>query len=191
MTRGMRVRIFVLQAGLIGIFAFGAVLALGAGSFVHGMIHDQLTAQQIYFPAAGSAALPASEFPDLQQYAGQQLDDGIKAEAYGNGFIGRHLKTVAGGLTYAQVSAKAQANPTDAKLAGQVATLFKGETLRGTLLNTYGWWTVGTYATDAGIGLAVAAGAVLIALLFEIFLAIKAGETEKVVATSPKLAHQA
>jgi hypothetical protein len=191
MTRGMRIRIFVLQAGLIGIFAFGSVLALAAGSFVHGMIHDQLTAQQIYFPAAGSKALPASEFPDLQQYAGQQVDDGIKAQAYANGFIGRHLQAVAGGQTYAQVSAKAQANPTDPKLQGQVATLFKGETLIGMLLNTYGWWTVGTYATYAGIGLAVATVAVLLALLIEIFLSVKAGETAKVTVTSPKLAHQA
>jgi len=190
MTRGIRVRTFILQAGLIGIFAFGSVLALAAGAFVHGMIHDQLTAQQIYFPAAGSAALPASEFPDLQQYGGQQVDNGIKAQAYANGFIGRHLQAVAGGLTFSQVSAKAQANPTDAKLAGQVATLFKGETLIGLLLNTYGWWTVGTYATMAGVGLAIAAGAVLLALLVEIFLAIKASETTMVTAAKPKLAHQ-
>ena len=191
MTRGMRVRIFVLQAGLIGIFAFGAVLALAAGSFVHGMIRDQLTAQQIYFPAAGSAALPASEFPELQQYGGQQLNDGIKAHAYATGFIGRHLQSVAGGQTYAQLSTKAQANPTDTKLAGQVATMFKGETLIGMLLNTYGWWTVGTYATFAGLGLAVAAGAILLALLVEVYLVIKASETGKAKATLPKLVPQA
>ena len=190
MTRGMRTRIFLLQAGLIGIFAFGSILALAAGSFVHGMIHGQLVAQQIYFPAAGSKALPASEFPDLQQYGGQQVDDGIKAQAYATGFIGRHLESVAGGQTYSQVSAKAQANPTDAKLQGQVATLFKGETLVGLLLNTYGWWTLGTYATLAGFGLAIASGAVLLALLFEIYLAIKAGETVKTPVTSPRLAHQ-
>jgi hypothetical protein len=190
MTRGMRIRTFVLQAGLIGIFAFGSVLALAAGSFVHGMIHDQLSAQQIYFPAAGSTALPAAEFADLQQYGGQQVDNGIKAQAYANGFIGRHLQAVAGGLTYSQVSAKAQANPTDAKLQGQVATLFKGETLRGMLLNTYGWWTLGTYATFAGIGLAVAAGAVLVALLVEIFLVIRSGETEKAQVTTSRFAHQ-
>lgn len=191
MTRGMRIRTFVLQVGLIGIFAFGAVLALGAGSFVHGMIRDQLSAQQIFFPAAGSTALPAGEFADLQQYGGQQVDDGIKAQAYANGFIGRHLQVVAAGQTFAQVSTKAQANPTDTKLAGQVATLFKGETLRGMLLNTYGWWTVGTYATFAGLGLAVAAGAVLVALLVEVFLAFRGSETDIVTATSPKLAHQA
>jgi hypothetical protein len=190
MTRGMRIRIFVLQGGLIGILAFGSVLALSMGNFVQGTIRDQLTAQQIFFPAAGSAALPASEFPELQQYGGQQVQTGIQAQAYANGFIGRHLQSVAGGQTYAQVSAKAQANPTDAKLQGQVATLFKGETLIGMLLNTYGWWTVGTYAIFAGVGLAVAAGAVLLALLFEIFLVVKARDDEKATVRSPRLAHQ-
>ena len=186
MTKGIRARIYILQVGLIGIFAFAAIMLLAGGSFVHGMIHDQLTAQNISFPAAGSAALNPTEFPDLQQYAGQPVDDGIKAQAYANGFIGRHLQSVAGGLTYAQVSAKAQANPTDAKLAGQVNTLFKGEMLRGTLLNTYGWWTVGTYATLAGAGMVVAAGAVLVALLVEIFLAFKARDPRPV--TVPKKA---
>lgn len=42
------------------------------------------------------------------------------------------------------------ANPTDQKIAGQVATLFKGETLRGLLLNAYGWWTIGTYCPVRG-----------------------------------------
>ena len=191
MTRGMRVRIFILQGGLIGILAFGSMLALGMGNFVQGTIHDQLSAQQIYFPAAGSKALPASEFPELQQYGGQQVDNGIKAQAYANGFIGRHLQSVAGGQTYAQVSAKAQANPTDAKLQGQVATLFKGETLIGMLLNTYGWWTVGTYAIYAGVGLAIAAGAVLMALLFEIFLVVKATDDAKATVRTTRVAHQA
>jgi hypothetical protein len=188
MTKGLRTRIYILQVGLIGVFAFASIMLLASGSFVHGMIHDQLSAQQITFPAAGSAALPASEFSDLQQYGGQTVDDGIKAQAYANGFIGRHLEQVAGGQTYAQLSGKAQANPTDTKLAGQVNTLFKGEMLRGTLLNTYGWWTVGTYASLAGAGMAVAAGAVLVALLAEIFLAIRAREPQLVATTKKAFA---
>ena len=88
------------------------------------------------------------------------LETGEQAQVYANHFIGVHLQEIAGGQTYAQVSAKAQANPTDTKLAGQVQTLFRGETLRGLLLNAYGWWTIGTYALYAAIGLAVAAFAV-------------------------------
>src|SRR5437868_15438886 len=94
---------------------------------------------------------------DLQQYGGQQVVNGDMARAYANGFIGRHLDKVAGGLKYSEVSAQAQANPSDQKLAGQVQTLFRGESLRSMLLNAWGWWTVGAYALYAAIGLTVAA----------------------------------
>jgi hypothetical protein len=47
-----------------------------------------------------------------------------------------------GGKTCAQLSSKALAQPNNAKLQGQVATVFKGETLRSMLLNAYGWWKV-------------------------------------------------
>ncbi len=131
------------------------------------MIREQLAAQQIFFPPAGSPGLRAEEFPDLQQYGGRQVDDGATALAYANGFIGRHLEAIAAGKTYSQVSTAARANPTDVKLPGQVDTLFKGETLRGLLLNAYGWWEVGQYALYASASLAAVALAVLVALLFE------------------------
>ena len=57
MTSGMRWRIFVLQIGLIGILAFVSGFAFWASSFATSTVHDQLAAQQIYFPAAGSAAI--------------------------------------------------------------------------------------------------------------------------------------
>jgi hypothetical protein len=79
-----------------------------------------------------------------------------------------HLKDVANGQTYAQVSSLALKDPTDTKLAGEVPTLFRGETLRGLLLNAYGWWTVGSHALYAAIGLTIAAFAVLAAFAFEI-----------------------
>jgi len=34
------------------------------------------------------------------------------------------------------------AQPNNAKLTAEVATVFKGETLRSMLLNAYGWWKV-------------------------------------------------
>ena len=37
------------------------------------------------------------------------------------------------------------------------------------LLNAYGWWTVGSYALYAVIGLTVAAGLVLVSLGFELW----------------------
>jgi len=172
MTKALRWRIFVLQIGLIGILGFVTGFAFWAGNFATSQVRDQLTAQQIFFPPAGSpaiTALPAADASAMSAYAGQQLTTGTQAQTYANSFIGVHLKEVAGGKTYAQVSTEALANPTNAKLAGQVATLFKGETLRGLLLNSYGWWQIGTYAFYAAIGLLVATVAVFLAFLFEIY----------------------
>jgi len=173
MTTAMRWRVVVLQVGLIGILVFCAGFLFWGTSFIHNQISTELTSQQIYFPPSDSKAitsLPGADAAAMTVYAGQQLTTGEQAQVYANHFIGVHLQEIAGGQTYSQVSTKAQANPTDAKLAGQVQTLFRGETLRGLLLNAYGWWTIGTYALYAAIGLAVAAFAVLVALAFEVFL---------------------
>ncbi len=182
MTTAMRWRVIVLQVGLMGILAFCAGFLFWGNSFIHNQISTELTAQQIFFPAANSAAitaLPAADAAAMKVYGGQQLTNGEQAKVYANSFIGVHLQEVAGGQTYSQMSAKAMANPTDQKIAGQVATLFKGETLRGLLLNAYGWWTIGTYALYAAIGLAVATFAVLVALAFEVYLWVR--ERRKVV----------
>ena len=177
MTTAVRWRVIVLQVGLIGILAFCAGFLFWGNSFIHDQITTELTSQQIYFPAANSAAITAlpnaSDQTAMNQYGGQQLTTGEQAKVYANSFIAVHLSEVAGGQTYSQMSAKAMANPTDQKIAGQVATLFKGETLRGLLLNAYGWWTIGTYALYAAIGLAVAAFAVVVALAFEVFLWVR------------------
>ncbi|HET9848566.1 MAG TPA: hypothetical protein VFR68_08435 [Candidatus Dormibacteraeota bacterium] len=173
MTTAMRWRVIVLQVGLMGILAFCAGFLFWGNAFIHNQISTELTAQQIYFPPASSQAitsLPSADAAAMSVYGGQQLITGEQAQVYANHFIAVHLNEVAGGQTYSQMSAKAMANPTDQKIAGQVGTLFKGETLRGLLLNAYGWWTIGTYAFYAAIGLAVAAFAVLVALAFEVFL---------------------
>ena len=176
MTTAMRWRVVVLQVGLIGILAFCAGFLFWGNSFIHNQISTELTSQQIYFPASDSKAitsLPAGDAAAMTVYAGKQLTTGEQAQVYANHFIGVHLQEIAGGQTYSQVSTKAQANPTDTKLAGQVQTLFRGETLRGLLLNAYGWWTIGTYALYAAVGLALAAFAVVVALGLEVYLWIR------------------
>jgi len=135
---------------VVALGAGGSLLLFGA-NFGLDMVHSQLDAQDIAFPAKGSPALTPAEFPDLQRYAGQKVDSGPKAKAYANGFINRHLASVAAGKTYSEVSELSRANPDDEKLAGQVATLFKGETLRGLLLYAWGWSVVSTIALYAGI----------------------------------------
>src|SRR3954453_21665110 len=151
------------------VLAIGGGLLLWGGTFANNMVHDQLSAQQIRFPAKGTPALDAKEFPGLQRYAGQLVDSGPKAKAYANQFIAKHLDAVAGGQTYSQVSTKAQANPTDTKLAGQVQTLFRGETLRGLLLYAWGWSVVGMIATIVSWLAFAGAAVVLLALLYGLF----------------------
>jgi hypothetical protein len=142
----------VVEIILTVILGVGSGLLFFGANFGLDMVHTQLTAQNISFPAKGSAALNPKEFPDLQRYAGQKVDTGPKAKAYADGFINRHLAAVAGGQTYSQVSAASIADPTNAKLTGEVATLFKGETLRGLLLYAWGWSVVSTIALYAAFG---------------------------------------
>ena len=145
----------VAAAGMIVV----GILAIVGGNYDKQVVHDQLAPQKIFFPAAGSAAL----LPGIKQYAGQQLLTGAQATAYADKFNNVHLSEVAGGKTYAPVSAAALAAPKNPTLAAQKATLFQGETLRGLLLGAWGWSMIGTIATLAGI-LLIAFGAVLFVL---------------------------
>jgi hypothetical protein len=134
-----------------------------ASSFVTNEVHSQLAAQQIFFPPKGDPSIAGPEYAKVRQYAGQQLTTGDQAKVYADNFIGNHLKATGGGKTYAQLSTEARANPTDTKLAGTVNTMFKGETLRGLLLNAYAFGKMGMLA---GIGAIVSfiGGGVLILL---------------------------
>jgi len=167
MTSGIRWRIFVLQVGLIGILAFVSGFAFWASSFATTTVHDQLAAQQIFFPPAGSSALASPQVgPYLNKYAGQQMLTGQQAEAYANHFIAVHLEKAGGGKTYAQLSAASLADPSNTVLAGQVATVFKGTTLRGLLLEAYAFWTIGQVALVGAIVAFVLAGVMLLLTLF-------------------------
>ena len=146
-----------------------AVLLIAGGlltwahSFVDNQVKTQLSQQQIFFPEAGSKAISDPKIqPYLSKYAGQQLTTGAQAEAYANHFIAVHLEGIGGGKTYAQLSSEAQANPTDTKLAATVNTMFKGETLRGLLLNGYAFWKMGEIASIAAIASFVGAGVLFV-----------------------------
>jgi hypothetical protein len=141
----------IIEIVLAGVLLVGGCLLLWGANFGNNMVHSQLSAQKITFPAKGSSQLDPKEFPDLQQYAGQAVDNGPKAKAYANGFIRRHLKQIGGGQTYSQISAKAQQDKNNQQLQNQANTLFRGETLRGLLLFSWGWATISRIAFWAGI----------------------------------------
>ena len=158
-------KVFILLgvAIMIVLAVFGGLAWYGS-NFATNMVKSELSSQKIYFPVKGSPALDPQEFPDLQQYAGQQVTDGPTAKAYANGFIGRHLEKIADGKTYAEVSNAALQDPTNQALQQQKQALFQGETLRGLLLGDgYAFWTFGQIAYWAA--LASFAGAVAMFLL--------------------------
>ena len=164
----MKRRTFDILMAAAGLFLavtliFAGVMLTWAHTFIGNEVHTQLAAQQIYFPAANSKAVAAPEFAAMRQYGGQQLTTGAQAEVYADHFIANHLKAIGGGKTYAQLSAEAIAQPKNTVLAGEVATVFKGETLRGLLLNAYAFGTMGTIAGIAAIA-AFIAGAVMLVL---------------------------
>ncbi len=139
-------------------------LLMWGHNFASNTVHTQLAQQKVFFPPKGSDAYkPQNEIGKyIGKYAGQQLTTGPQAQAYANHFIAVHLKEVAGGQTYAQVSSKALTDPNNAQLQGQVATLFKGETLRGLLLNAYGWWKMGQIALWGAIVSFILAGVMFV-----------------------------
>ena len=146
----------------------GGLLTWGS-AYIHNTVHNQLAAQQIYFPAASAFAhaKPGTEItpgmiPSVSQYAGQQLLTGQQAEAYADHFIAVHLAEISAGKTYSQLSTEAIAQPNNVKLAATVATVFKGTTLRSMLLSAYGWWKVSQIMWIAAIVSFVLAGLSLI-----------------------------
>jgi hypothetical protein len=170
----MRRRTFDAVATIAGL-VLAVVLAIGGGLLVWGHsvvstdVHNQLAAQKIVFPAASSPeikALPASDATAMKAYAGQTMTTGAQAQTYADHFIAVHLKEIGGGKTYSQLSAAAMAQPKNVALANQVAAVFKGTTLRGMLLNAYGWWQMGQIMLISAIVAFAAAGLFLILSLF-------------------------
>ena len=159
-TGGLVVAVVMAVAG--GLLTWGH-------SFAENNVHDQLASQQIFFP--DKAAIAAEHNADITKYvtpyAGQQVVTGRQAEVFANHYIANHLKGVADGKTYSQVSEQwLGMKPTDPNydaITQQRATLFQGETLRGLLLDAYAFGKMGQIA-------GIAADAAFIGALVMLFL---------------------
>lgn len=175
----------LFSLGGFGLAALLTVLALVMSSnanFSNDYVTDQLQQQRITFKAADKLTDEEKAIPCLVENAGKPLVTGKQAECYANSFIGLHVKNSAGGKTYAELGdvqtglraqiAEAQKvadNPEVAALQKQLAdataqreTVFKGETLRGILLTSYGFSTLGEKADEAATVAYAAAGLMLL-----------------------------
>ena len=175
----------VLIAALLVVL--GLVMRNNA-DFAKSYVRNQLSQQQITFTPASALAEPEKASSCLIKYAGTPLDSGKKAECYANDYIGLHLResaTGAGqdGATYATLggvqrevkgrltAATDAGQPTTAiqaeldKVNGLRETMFKGETLRGLLLTSYGFSVFGEKGDLAATVSLLAAAVLLLAVL--------------------------
>jgi hypothetical protein len=167
----MRRRTFDALAVTAGVLIAGLLLVAGGlltwgHNFVTNEVHTQLAAQKIVFPPADSPAVKGPEFAPMRQYGGQLMTTGAQAQVYADHFIAVHLTEIGGGQTYSQLSAKALAQPKNAALAAQVQTMFRGETLRGLLLNAYAFWTIAQIMLWAAIAAFAGAGLLILLAIF-------------------------
>lgn len=182
-----RIDKLMIGFGVIAAIVFavaGGLLTWGA-DFANDYVHDELSSQRVFFP--DEAGLREEGRDDLVRYADQQVTTGAEAEAYAS-YIGGHMEGIADGKTYAEIDDRGAAQAvvdaresgaSEAEIADLQATadelkaqrdsLFRGETLRGLLLSSYAWSTIGRIAAIAAwvafAGAAVMAGLVVAGLV--------------------------
>jgi hypothetical protein len=206
----IRTRIVTLWSVLlVGALVVGGIAAY-MGNFVRGNVADQLGSQQIVFTAAADLkpeekAEDAVAGGCLTRYAGTLMTTGDQAQCYANHYIGLHTResaVTAGfpGATYATLGTeqtKLRAQIAAAQTAGNAdqvkalndrltaagnlrTTMQTSSTLRGQLLNAWGWDTFGIGILVTGIALIAVALVFGSALVYE--LRTKAATEEQTAA---------
>lgn len=172
----------LVAIGLVAaiVFAAAGAMLMWGSNFAEDYVHDELASQNVVFSDADSLREEGRD--DLVKYADEQVTTGAEAEAYAS-YIGGHLEGIADGKTYAEIDDRgaaqavvdaresgaseaeiAELQATANELKAQRDTLFRGETLRGLLLSSYAWATVGAIAGIAAY-VAFAGAAVLLVLV--------------------------
>ncbi len=205
----MKRRTLDLVVSVGGLLLAGLLLVAGLvftsnASFASTYVHDQLSEQKISFKTADTLTAEEKQQACLVEYAGQPLTTGKQAECYANNFINLHLSGIAGGKTYAELGdvqtqlraqiADAQKThaPNLADLQKQLTdapanreTVFKGETLRGLLLTSYGFSELGAKAALAATVASIGAGVLFLLALAGLIHAMVTPKNEASAAVEP------
>jgi hypothetical protein len=206
----MKRRTLDLIVSLGGLVLAGLLLVVGLvftsnANFAKNYVSQQLSEQKITFKTADTLTDEEKKQPCLVTYAGQPLTTGKQAECYANNFINVHLSGIAGGKTYAelgdvqtdlrsQITAAQKNNASNlADLQKQLAdtttnreTVFKGETLRGLLLTSFGFSQFGDKAAQAATVAYLAAGLMLVLGLLGLIHAVRTPKTVAFAAPEQK-----
>ena len=164
--------------GIAALLLVMGVILTDNAKFADDYVTKQLKEQKITFKAADKLTAEEKKSACVVENAGRPLVTGKQAECYANEFIALHTATTAKGLTYSelgdvQTTLRAQIAEAQSKQAPNLAdlqkqltdvtaqreTVFKGETLRGILLTSYGFSVLGEkggqFATYAFAGAAL------------------------------------
>jgi hypothetical protein len=148
--------------GLAALLLVAGVVLKSNADFANSYVTSQLREQRITFKSLDTLTDEEKAAPCIVANAGKVLSNGKQAECYANHFIGLHLVKSGGGKTYAELgdvqtglrAQVAEAQKTGATelpalqkqltdVTAQRETVFKGETLRGLLLTSYGFSVFG------------------------------------------------
>jgi hypothetical protein len=196
----MQRRVFdvITSAGgavLVVVLVVAGALLLWGHSYDNSNVHNQLAEQQIYFPPKAvwahatknnTGEIQARMIPYLEKYSGDELLTGPEAEAYADHFIAYHLAVMPYGGIYSKISAAAMtAAPGSAAATGLKAleqTSFQGTTLRGLLLEAYGFWKLGEVMLWGAIASFILAAIMAIFVILGLTHARMTGPEERLLA---------
>ena len=175
------------RRSLAGLALAGGLAILGSqmmanADFSERYVTEQLARQRITFKAAAALTDEERAHACVVANAGKPLLTGKQAECYANDFIGTHVVAIGRGRTYAEMedvrtgllariaAAQASGDPELPRLQKELGELtgareavFKAEMLRGALLSSFGFSTLGEKAGQAAT--VAYAGAGVVALL--------------------------
>ncbi len=184
-------------ASVIGLLLAGFLIILGGilqfgGNFAADQVATQLKPQAITIPADnGDPKASADVKKFFADNANVVMTTGKQAQMYADHYIGFHLAampTYAAASTENRVAAGAlAADPANAELQGKakqtaatVETVFKGQALRGMLLNAYAFGMLGDIAIVASY-VTFAGGLIFLILALLGFAHLRRVDTDSVI----------
>ena len=184
-------------ASVIGLLLAGFLIVIGGilqygGNFATDQVAAQLEPQAITIPAENGDPKVTDEVKKFFADNGDKvMTTGKQAQMYADHYIGFHMSEMptyaaASGANRAAAGALA-ADPTNPELqaaarqaSGTVETVFKGETLRGMLLNAYAFGTLGQIAMVASY-VSFAGGLIFLILALLGFAHLRRADTDSII----------
>ena len=184
-------------ASVLGLLLAGFLMIIGGilqwgGNFAADQVAMQLKAQAITIPAVTENPKEGADVTKFfKENGGQVLETGKQAQMYADHYIGFHMSAmptyaVASGASRAATAASAT-DPTNVDLqmkakqaAGLVETVFRGVTLRGTLLTAYAFGMLGEIAVIASY-VTFAGGLLFLLLALLGFAHLRRAETDSII----------